>query len=390
MGSTKINVGAVIGLSSQIQKANSIVSGVRIDLYSTRNHIDGRILNRNNLSNRLQSVISQFSSIETRISRIKGTVERGANSYFSTDSNVKSWSSALLGRIASAGFVSQGVGVGLGASILSKQSASKTVVDEKDNGDSTFVKILKDDWKLEGAIIGGTKSGSGDFLGFSTSGTAEGELIGGSIKTKSKAKWDIQKGDAGIEKSVEAEGHLAKGKLKGNIGLLGGEIGGSVGNVGATGKVGASLFKDGKLSPAVEAKLKAEASVAKGDASLSIGNDEFDAHGKASGTLLGAEAEVGGSAGVITYKDSGGTTKTELGVKGKVGAEAYVAQGKLSGGFKIFGIKIDIGVEGKAGGAGVSAEGRVTTGGVSGKIGAGLGLGAGLELSIDWSNFSLW
>lgn len=389
MGSTKINVGAVIGLSSQIQKANSIVSGVRVDLYSTRNHIDGRILNRNNLSNRLQSAISQLSTIETRISRIKGTAERGANSYFSTDSNVKSWSSALLGRIASAGFISQGVGIGLGASIISKQSASKTVVDEKDNGDSTFVKILKDDWKLEGAVIEGAKTGSGEFLGFGTSGTAEGEIIGGSIKTKSKAKWDIQKGDAGVEKSVEAEGHLAKGKLKGNIGLLGGEIGGSVGNVGATGKVGASLFKDGKFSPALEAKLKAEASAAKGDASLSVGNDEFDAHGKASGTLLGAEAEIGGSAGMITYKD-GTSTKTELGVKGKVGAEAYVAQGKLSGGFKIFGIKIDLGIEGKAGGAGVSAEGRVTTGGVSGKIGAGLGLGAGLELSIDWSNFSLW
>lgn len=68
----------------------------------------------------------------------------------------------------------------------------------------------------------------------------------------------------------------------------------------------------------------------------------------------------------------------------------YFSQGKVSGGFTIFGIKIDAGVTGKAGGAGVSAEGKVTTGGVSGKIGAGLGLGAGVEISIDWSNFSLW
>lgn len=93
----------------------------------------------------------------------------------------------------------------------------------------------------------------------------------------------------------------------------------------------------------------------------------------------------------LTYKDeTTGQTKTELGAKGKVGAEAYLAQGKVSGGFTIFGIKIDAGVTGKAGGAGVSAEGNVTTGGVSGKIGAGLGLGAGVEISIDWSNFSLW
>ena len=80
----------------------------------------------------------------------------------------------------------------------------------------------------------------------------------------------------------------------------------------------------------------------------------------------------------------------ELGAKCKVGAEAYLAQGKVSGGFTIFGINIDAGVTGKAGGAGVNAEGKVTTGGVSGKIGAGLGLGAGVEISIDWSNFSLW
>lgn len=390
MGSTRINVGAVIGLSPQIQRAYSTVSGVRTDLYSTRSRIDGRILNRNNLSNRLQSAISQLASIESRVTRIKETVERGANRYLTTDLSVKSWSSALLGRIAGVGFISQGTGIGLDASLLSKQAVSGCAVDQKGNGDSTFAKILKDDWSLEKAVLEGSRTKNGEFLGFKTSGTAEGELLGGSIKTKSKAKWNIQDGDVGIDKSIEAEGHLAKGKLKGSIGLLGGEISGTVGSVGATGKVGASLFKDGKLSPALEAKLKAEASVAKGDASLSFGNDEFDAHGKASGTLLGAEAEIGGGAGVITYKDSAGTTKTELGVKGKAGAEAYLAQGKISGGIKIFGIKIDVGVEGKAGGAGASAEGRVTTGGVSGKIGAGLGLGAGLELSIDWSNFSLW
>ena len=64
-----------------------------------------------------------------------------------------------------------------------------------------------------------------------------------------------------------------------------------------------------------------------------------------------------------------------------------MAKGKVSGGFTIFGIEFNASVEGKAGGAGVTAGAGVTTEGVSGKLGAGLGLGAGIEFSIDWSGF---
>ena len=96
-----------------------------------------------------------------------------------------------------------------------------------------------------GAVIVGKVMATSKIFGFDSSGTAEGDILGGSIKTKSSAKWDPDKGDVGIEQSIEAEGHLASGKLKGNIGLLGGEIGGTVGSVGAIGKIGATLFKDG-------------------------------------------------------------------------------------------------------------------------------------------------
>lgn len=34
--------------------------------------------------------------------------------------------------------------------------------------------------------------------------------------------------------------------------------------------------------------------------------------------------------------------------------------------------------------------GRATTGGVSGEIGAGLGLGAGIKLDVDWTDFALF
>lgn len=390
MAQIKINVGAVVGLSGTITSAKNTVGNVKSSFYSTRCQVDGRVANRNNIGNRLSSVSSQLSNIENRIVSIKNIVEKGANNYHNTDVHVMGMKNALTGKISGLGIIGLGLGT-TGGSELSQQASSKAQVDDKDKEESTFKKILKDDWKIEGAVLGRKATTEGSIFGFDSSGSAEGDVIGGSIKTKSIAKWNPGKGDAGIEKSVEAEGHLAKGKLKGNVGLVGGELSGTVGSVGATGKIGATLYKDGKFSPTLDAKLKAEAAAAKGSAEAKFGTDEFNGHIKGSGTLLGAEAEASGSFGKITYKDeTTGQTKTAVGAKGKVGAEAYLAQGKVSGGFTIFGVKIDAGVTGKAGGVGVSAEGRVTAGSASGKIGAGLGLGAGVEISIDWSDFSLW
>lgn len=390
MAQIKINVWEVVGLSSTITSAKNTVSNVKSCFSSTRNQVEGRVLNRNNLGNRMSNVSFQLSSIENRITSIKNMVEKGANSYYNADVRVMGMKNALTSKVNGLGIIGLG-GSAIGGSEMSKQASDKTQVDNKAESESAFKKILKDDWKIEGAVLEGKAKTEGSVLGFESSGSAEGNVIGGSIKTKSTAKWDPQNKDAGIEKSIDAEGHIAKGNLKGNIGLLGGEVAGTVGSVGATGKLGATLYKDGKFSPTLDAKLKAEASAAKGNVQAQIGTNENNAHINGSGTLLGAEAEASGSVGVITYKDeTTGQTKTELGAKGKVGAEAYLAQGKISGGFTIFGIKIDAGVSGKAGGAGVSAEGKITTGGASGKIGAGLGLGAGVEVSIDWSNFSLW
>lgn len=391
MASTKINVGAVIGLSSTISNAKTTLGTVKSSFNSTRRQIDGKILNRNNLANRFQNVYNTLGSIETKISRIKSTVENGANWYQDTDKTVLGWSNDIVENFFASGMVGTGSGILSGAALEFERIGRIEGDDSKVNSDSTFEQVLKDDWKLEGAVLSGSATASGEILGIGVSGKAEGDLIGGSIKTKSEAKFDLENKDFGVEKSISAEGHLAKGSLSGNVGVLGGKVEGTVGTVGATGKVGASLYKDGKLSPAIEAELKAKAAVAEGSAEVTVGNEEHNIHGNAEGTVLGAEAEASGGAGMITYKDeTTGKTKTDLGVQGKVSAEAYLAEGKVSGGFTLFGIDIDLGVSGKAGGAGVEAGGRVTTGGISGEIGAGLGLGLGLEISIDWSDFSLW
>ncbi len=203
---------------------------------------------------------------------------------------------------------------------------------------------------------------------------------------KGGAEWNPEKGNM----YASAQGKFAFSAIdaKGDINFWGihkgtGEI--KVGNVEATGDIGASLFQDNKFAPALYAKLKAAANVAQGSAEGQIGTDQYNVHLKGEGTVLGAEASAEGNVGRITTEE--GTVR--WGAKGKVAAEAYAAQGTVSGGFTIFGIRVDASVTGKAGGAGASAGGEITTGGVEGEVGLGLGVGAGVKIRVDWSKFKM-
>ncbi len=254
------------------------------------------------------------------------------------------------------------------------------------------------------AWIAGAVAKSGKLFGFDSRGEASGELFGASYKTKatSGVKWKIEKDENGnkvkkldsvslVDASISGEAHVAKGAVKGNIGLLGGEMEAAVGTVVASGHIGASLIKGGKFTPQVEAGVEASAVAAQGSAKVSGGTEDYNVHGKAEGKLGSAKAAAGIGAGRITVKDENtGETKTITGVKAEAKAEAYAAEGRVSGGFTICGVKIDIGISGKAGGAGGSIGGYVGTGGASGKISAGLGVGAGIDFSIDWSGFKLF
>lgn len=255
----------------------------------------------------------------------------------------------------------------------------------------TLGQFLLGGFKLKGAVGQAEVSGAGKVLGFNASGKLAGEALSGSISTKSGAKWDITKGEVGAEAEMEAKGSLLHGSASGKIGIVSGEVEAGIGNAAVSGKVGATLYKDGKIAPSIGAKAEAKATAVEGSVGAQVGTDDFNGHAKASGAVGVAKAEAGVQAGVVEYKDEvTGEKKTAFGASAKVGAEAYAAEGKVSGGFTLFGVKIDASLKGKAGGAGVSAGGSVTTGGVSGEIGAGLGLGAGISINIDWSNFHLW
>lgn len=247
------------------------------------------------------------------------------------------------------------------------------------------------DTGFEGSLLGISGKGSKHTKvnGIDVGVDGEYSVLNIEGKKKASAEWDLEKGEvgAGLSGSIGISALKASGSA--NIGntKISGEA--KLVNAEAEGSVGISIFqkdKDGntRFTPAIEAKVKGKASVAEGSVSVQKGTDEFNTHAKAEGTFLGAEAEAKLQVGRVVDEDTG---KVKYGYSAKAGAEAYVAEGKVSGGFTIFGIKIDASIKGKAGGAGLTGSAEATTGGVEGEIGAGLGLGAGIKIKIDWTNF---
>ncbi len=246
---------------------------------------------------------------------------------------------------------------------------------------------------IGGSVLAGAVSAGGAFAGITYSGTAEGSLInyGASGETffgyKYKADDDGEVNAIGFGAKGEAHFNLAEGFLSGDLDDLAGTLRGAIGNAAVEGSVGATLFFQGHLSPAIYAEAKASASVLEGEAELRQGDDLNNTFVKAEGKVLGAEAYAKGGVGVLQIENEDGSYSSEFGVQGEAGAEAYIAEGTISGGYEIFGIEFEVGVTGKAGGAGATAGGSITTGGISGEVGAGLGLGAEVSVSVDWSGF---
>ena len=247
-----------------------------------------------------------------------------------------------------------------------------------------LARFFNNELKDSGSWLGtGPKTKTGTFLGFNTSGTAEGDLLYWETGIKNKSSFKFKDGGTfGLDTEASATGALAAGRVEGNIGLLHGDASGKVGAVTASGKVKATLWDDGKFDPSLSVGGKLSGSVLQGEVNGGFGNDQYDVHVGASGDLLHAEAE--GEIGAGHFKDKDGND--QYGVYGKVGGMASLAQGKVKGGFKIFGIKVDASVKGHVGAVGATTGAGLTTKGANVKLGGGLGVGGEVELSVDWSD----
>ena len=167
----------------------------------------------------------------------------------------------------------------------------------------TLGQFLLGGFKLKGAVGQAEVSGADRVLGLDVSGKLSGEALSGSVTTKSGAKWDVTKKEVGAEAEMEAKGSLLKGTASGQIGDVSGEVTGSIGTAAVSGKVGATLYKNGKIAPSIGAKAEAKATAIEGSAKVQVGSDDFNRHAKATGAVGVAKAEAGVQAGVVEYTD---------------------------------------------------------------------------------------
>lgn len=382
MGCTKIDVGAIVGLSNQISSSKNTVSDVRDSVNAIRGQIDGRILGRNNLSARFSSATSQLMNIESRIGSVKTTTENGANSYMQTDRTVVAWKNEMIGNINS---ISQDVS---GGGRRSDGNVIETSMDEDTK--SWFAKFINNELKTSDSVLHGEKEGQGELWGINTAGKMSGDILAYEAGVESKMSWEFKDEDGnwnsdliGFTTEAKVTGAIAQGEVEGNFGYLHGKASGKAITGAVSGEAKVTLWEDGKFQPGVSVGANAEASVLKGEAEVGFGTDQYGVYAKAEGDVLHAEANAEAGIGCLGTDENG---KSVYGAKAEASALASVAQGEVKGGFTVFGIDIDVGVEGYAVAAGVEAGGSITTEGVTANFSGALGLGAGLNISVDWSD----
>lgn len=232
------------------------------------------------------------------------------------------------------------------------------------------------------------------------SGSAKTDISGSVFNISGKTTGAFGEASAGASfltamASASTHGEITKNKISGEAKVEGSaalfkgqaSVGGKYGEASVNAEIfsaavsastsGAIEYKNGKLSAKAEVSAGASVSAASGKAEGRLGTEDFNAHGKASGSLLGAGAQA--KAGVSV--DSFGN----FSAKAEAGAEAFLAKGEVSGGFTLFGIKVEVG--GEAGiGVQAKAKGEVSSSGLA----ANLGLGPiGGKVKIDWSGFNL-
>ena len=197
-------------------------------------------------------------------------------------------------------------------------------------------------------------------------GAAEGSLLEAGFKGEKRQKY-------------------GKGNWEGNI---------KVGHIKSFGSVGGSLSigsKDGAVSGWAGAESGVEVSAVKArvGASYSSHNDLHGVYANAEGNAIQAGAYAITKVGKFKIPDFSGRGEIEIdgGVAVIAGAQAGLVNGTVSGGFKIFGIKIGASLSGTLGGFG----GSVGFYKAKGKTGFSLGIAALVGFRLDINiDFSYW
>lgn len=314
------------------------------------------------MGNALGQVLDKYEKTETRI------VERASSPLKWTDYMIAGNAVSIGGLASGIGGIYIGVGGTTGHRDASASASASWYQDGEWNPYAGAQASAEAVWKS-----GKVEARYGDI-----SAEASGSL--GYASADASAEAGLMK-DGEFSPHARAEANAEAGVAKGSASIEGkygdAALTGSFLSAGAHAGISLDMTdENGNFNPSFSAEAEAKASVLSGQMEGKLGNDQFNMHGGAAGDLVGA----GANAGIAISAEE---------IKMEAGAEAYLAKGEVTGGFSLFGIKIDTTLEGKAGAVGGSVGFDKTA--TSVEIGAGLSalLGVGIDVAIDWSEFEL-
>ena len=410
MGKIYVNTDAVSNLKSNFRGKAASCREYSSRANIIRNNIDWEVLRRRNINyrlNKLRQRIQRQSSMLTSLSNAAGNVR---SSISDTDNRVRKEANKLACRMNRMSYMNYYLsnasprscriwdrdlrrytfaaalfgGKILGAVLSSKPYIKNTYLEylNEDSTHSKFDAFFMGKMKISESVIHRSTGVDGTLLGAEASADATGDLLGYDASVKNFADWDPEKGEISAKTKAMAVGYLAKGEASAAFGLAEVKAKGEFLTGTAIGEAKAALWQEGEFKPALTVGAAASVAVLKGEANGQFGTDDYNAHIRARGDVLSAEAKASAAMGALGKNDKG---KEIYGVRAKAGAEACVAKGEVSGGVTILGVKVYAKVQGKAIAAGASASAELTNEGASAEVGAALGLGAGVKLSVDWS-----
>lgn len=241
---------------------------------------------------------------------------------------------------------------------------------------SIVERFIAGDLTTSRSVCTGGVSETHTVLGIEGEVVAKGSAFGMTAFAKPYAKSGTSDNDGQKKASVGAEtgvrASVAEGQVGIDWGLLHSTTKGSVLGGAVSGSLGASLYSEGEFNPSAEAKLKGNVHALRGEQSIRLGTDDLAYSTKASGEIATAKVEAGMHVG-------------SDGIEVSYGSEAYTATGELSTGITVLGVSVSIAKEGKLGGKGAAVGARIAPTCVEGRLAAGLGVGAGVKVKVDWS-----
>ncbi len=396
MSRTKINVSAVIDAYSQISSAKTYVSSAKSSFTQTKNSIDGKIQNRYNIGNRLNTVQLQLSNIDSKIGKIRSTVQSSASRYRATDDRVESWKKDLknnVGARAVSTITSSWASYFKNNDDISEVQ-KKADASESQKKDKLEELITKTKPYAIGSVLNMVSPITG--LLYITSGVVHGtppSLIDETRTPDANAEADW----LGYELSEDHPGITAwLGKASASAqnewGYAG--VNAYLGKGEAEFDADFSFMESTKIDGKWVEKTVTEFVKAEVGGSAAVSAVSIDGEVGLGTDMLGVEVEAEGSAGNAKVEAKGKFSITEDGVNANLKGEAMVSavEGEAKGTINILGIEITGKIGGYAGAVGVEGKFGVENNKfvMEGGVAALLGVSGGVEIGFNdegWDNF---